>query len=381
MLDRLHDWYVPRNAPRNSRWVLDSDLEEQFLHRHVGTLYRLGIPTFLREYSAKLMKLSVEATAYVPEANLPEEGPLRNQSWAALKDQFSRLIVSSLAQVVLQMFSTSAKSNLVAVFDASGFSAVDGRWKLSMRLCFVEIAVNVETARKVRDLLISRLGETGGTSESWVSALLPPTSDGGRDPPPGGHVPSFWESIIEERPFLKNAQHRLVWCDAVLGDLELLEERPLIPYTLLNVTAEADSQPSLESVQDELSDGDWVRLGSSWTAATQATDWWSVSCPRFRSARAVAPAPSLAPATAYANISLASDWVEHRTEEGRLYFYNRITLQSRWDDPREQLAAPAPVVAEINHTVGQWKEYRDSEGRPYYHDEVSGVTQWDRPTG
>ena len=38
-----------------------------------------------------------------------------------------------------------------------------------------------------------------------------------------------------------------------------------------------------------------------------------------------------------------SEWSEHRTAEGRVYFYNSRTLQSTWERPKEMDQVPPPM--------------------------------------
>ena len=59
-------------------------------------------------------------------------------------------------------------SNLVAAFDASGFSAAVEKWKASLRICFLEIAVSPATAARARALVIQLLEDSWPINESWA---------------------------------------------------------------------------------------------------------------------------------------------------------------------------------------------------------------------
>lgn len=41
--------------------------------------------------------------------------------------------------------------------------------------------------------------------------------------------------------------------------------------------------------------------------------------------------------------SPSSEWTEHRTAEGRVYYYNWRTLQSTWERPKEMDQGPPPM--------------------------------------
>lgn len=72
-------------------------------------------------------------------------------------------------------------------------------------------------------------------------------------------------------------------------------------------------------------------------------------------------------------------WTEHTAPDGRSYYYNAKTRESRWERPEEM--KPKVAVSEIAMPVSQcfWAEYKTNEGRTYYYNSVSKESKWDKP--
>uniref|UniRef100_A0A182MW53 Uncharacterized protein n=1 Tax=Anopheles culicifacies TaxID=139723 RepID=A0A182MW53_9DIPT len=85
------------------------------------------------------------------------------------------------------------------------------------------------------------------------------------------------------------------------------------------------------------------------------------------SVTAVAP---VAPLTT----GVVNEWSEHKTPEGRTYYYNSITKQSLWEKP-DELKTPA----EKQLSQCPWKEYRSDSGKLYYHNTATKESQWVAP--
>eukprot|EP01012_Entosiphon_sulcatum_P019049 TRINITY_DN23885_c0_g1_i1.p1 TRINITY_DN23885_c0_g1~~TRINITY_DN23885_c0_g1_i1.p1 ORF type:complete len:776 (-),score=117.30 TRINITY_DN23885_c0_g1_i1:30-2357(-) len=62
-------------------------------------------------------------------------------------------------------------------------------------------------------------------------------------------------------------------------------------------------------------------------------------------------------------------WREVTTPDGRTYYYNKITKQTRWRKPTD-------VEAEL---ATQWKEARTPDGRIYYYNPSTRETRWTKP--
>ena len=72
--------------------------------------------------------------------------------------------------------------------------------------------------------------------------------------------------------------------------------------------------------------------------------------------------------------STVSEWAEHRTETGEIYFYNSKTQASSWEKPVELQTLAESSLAEL-----PWKEYTADDGRVYFHNPDTNETKWDPP--
>lgn len=64
------------------------------------------------------------------------------------------------------------------------------------------------------------------------------------------------------------------------------------------------------------------------------------------------------------------NWTENISNDGKIYFYNKQTGESTWDDPQEASVPPEK----------KWRQMRDEENRIYYYNIVSEETTWDKPS-
>eukprot|EP00210_Caulerpa_lentillifera_P005018 g4792.t1 len=68
-----------------------------------------------------------------------------------------------------------------------------------------------------------------------------------------------------------------------------------------------------------------------------------------------------------------SEWTEHTAPNGRKYFFNRRTQESRWEKPPELVAAALAEEAQ------NWKEFMSPDGRKYYYNKVTRESKWTLP--
>ena len=67
-------------------------------------------------------------------------------------------------------------------------------------------------------------------------------------------------------------------------------------------------------------------------------------------------------------------WSQHKTPDGRTYYYNKETKQSTWDKPDELKTEEEKVVGAC-----PWKEFTSDSGRKYYYNTVTKHTTWTMP--
>lgn len=101
--------------------------------------------------------------------------------------------------------------------------------------------------------------------------------------------------------------------------------------------------------------------------------------------------------TALDSQDLPPGWRQHRTSEGRQYFYNATTKQTRWDrpihtQPKAEAAIADPVhdreaatlhdqqlLKRPNASSATWAEHHTPDGRVYFFNSVTRETSWTRP--
>uniref|UniRef100_A0A914LM36 Uncharacterized protein n=1 Tax=Meloidogyne incognita TaxID=6306 RepID=A0A914LM36_MELIC len=68
----------------------------------------------------------------------------------------------------------------------------------------------------------------------------------------------------------------------------------------------------------------------------------------------------------------SSIWSQHVADNGRIYFYNKVTKVSSWTKPDE-----LKTSEEKEKSV--WREYKTPEGKTYYYNTVTKITTWTKP--
>lgn len=98
---------------------------------------------------------------------------------------------------------------------------------------------------------------------------------------------------------------------------------------------------------------------------------------------------------------LPQGWVEHRTNDGRVYYYHAISRETRWEKPTNtatpisesrkrpsshldshQNTKPATDDAPPPATSMEdlWVEHKTADGKTYYYNKQTRVTSWIKPT-
>lgn len=76
----------------------------------------------------------------------------------------------------------------------------------------------------------------------------------------------------------------------------------------------------------------------------------------------------------YHAMSAAGDWREARDANGRVYYYNARSGESRWEKPQEMLSEQ-----ELELLKHGWKASKTAEGRVYYYNVKTKESRWDAP--
>ncbi|XP_059355440.1 pre-mRNA-processing factor 40 homolog A-like [Carassius carassius] len=75
-----------------------------------------------------------------------------------------------------------------------------------------------------------------------------------------------------------------------------------------------------------------------------------------------------------------SVWTEHKSLDGKTYYYNTETKQSTWEKP-DELKSPAELSEPQPQMLSKclWKEYKSDNGKPYYYNSQTKESRWTKP--
>ncbi|GAB1739382.1 hypothetical protein NU219Hw_g4343t1 [Hortaea werneckii] len=77
-----------------------------------------------------------------------------------------------------------------------------------------------------------------------------------------------------------------------------------------------------------------------------------------------------------------SVWQEAKAGDGRVYYWNTQTKQTRWDKPEDfdsVPATPATPSADPATIDASWREAKANGGKPYYYNTITKETRWEPP--
>merc|ERR1719187_233728 len=67
-------------------------------------------------------------------------------------------------------------------------------------------------------------------------------------------------------------------------------------------------------------------------------------------------------------------WTEHKSPDGRIYYYNTVTRASVWDKPDELKSSSELLLSQC-----PWKEYKSESGKIYFHNVNTKESRWTIP--
>eukprot|EP00178_Gracilaria_changii_P024208 TRINITY_DN729_c0_g1_i1.p1 TRINITY_DN729_c0_g1~~TRINITY_DN729_c0_g1_i1.p1 ORF type:complete len:851 (+),score=132.26 TRINITY_DN729_c0_g1_i1:4881-7433(+) len=129
---------------------------------------------------------------------------------------------------------------------------------------------------------------------------------------------------------------------------------------------------------------------------TKKTQWEPP--PAFAASQTPKPAPEVPPTPQIPNATsvpttapLPPGWVEHRTSDGRVYYFHSTTRETRWDRPSNTIltkrprepprlsSAPSTAPKAPNVNGSEWVEHRTPDGKVYYYNRRTRETTWTKP--
>lgn len=67
-------------------------------------------------------------------------------------------------------------------------------------------------------------------------------------------------------------------------------------------------------------------------------------------------------------------WTEHKSLDGKTYYYNTETKQSTWEKPNDLKSQAEQLLSKC-----PWKEYKSDTGKPYFYNSQTKESRWAKP--
>lgn len=254
----LRDWFEPGQSGCNW-WQPQGGQQRKFM-KYVAFLNKVGIPTMLCEpqpsgspqepvrpflYVQMHINLGELPDSYYLTERAAKEKKLIPEK---IKCEFIEPILKYFVLSCYQMIEGMGKSNLVAILDSSGWHAESAKHKLSFRLVMPELAVTLQTTRKIREKVVFRL-RGALRSTKWLNF----EEFGGV------------EAIIPKDAFSTDMTHPLAFC--CWSGKYRQDRRWLRPFALMHTLVEGETcaVDSLNRCAEKLKPEDWMRLASPWS--------------------------------------------------------------------------------------------------------------------
>ena len=85
-------------------------------------------------------------------------------------------------------------------------------------------------------------------------------------------------------------------------------------------------------------------------------------------------------------------WLEHRMPDGKVYFSNPVTRKTQWERPVDAIVQPGPPAPPTQPVAPEdtpsktllvpapvWSEHKTGDGKVYYYNKITMASVWEKP--
>eukprot|EP00450_Noctiluca_scintillans_P004603 CAMPEP_0194495684 /NCGR_PEP_ID=MMETSP0253-20130528/13199_1 /TAXON_ID=2966 /ORGANISM="Noctiluca scintillans" /LENGTH=337 /DNA_ID=CAMNT_0039336977 /DNA_START=77 /DNA_END=1087 /DNA_ORIENTATION=- len=270
VFDNFGDWW--QHSKSSCKLAIAEDNTLDMLHKHISTLYDLGIPLTLTEKRTPEIRFiqDIEILGTRDDKVSVEE----------ILDPATKLM-NVLGRAMGEIYTT--QTNLIAaVFDSTGVCRTKGVMKTSVKIVWSNIIVDKDRAARIHDFVVHKFKECQDQEVKDFSARVT-----------GYNTENHWGGIFSDAIYFGRFGVRMPLCDRVSpAPLKKPEQRPFKPVALLQFNF-ADNQLAEVKRLDEQPEGfQWVQIGCiRRDVGTPLTDW---TPPTWQGQRAPRPQSSAA---------------------------------------------------------------------------------------